>query len=109
MIPNDHRYLVGEGEEVLKRKVKAKFDTPEDFPNRVRQYLIRENALAAIDHPANPKAESAQQLSEEKRQRAVQALYSPLVKKTLDEIMEERPEINDGETISVIIPTKYKK
>lgn len=108
-IPKDHQYLVGEGEEVLKRKVKAKFDSPQDYPNRIRQFLIRENALAAVKQPANPKAPNATKLAEEKRQRAIQALYTPLVRRTLDKIMKERPEIRDEDEVEVVIPTRFKK
>ena len=109
LVPKDHQYLINEGEEALKRKVKAKFDNPTDYPNRVRAYLIRQNALAAAPVVANPAAKSATALSEEKRKFALRKLFSPHVNKTLDEIMQERTELSNGEEIHVIIPTKLKK
>ena len=109
LIPTDHQYLVGEGEQELKRKVKAKFTDSDDYSNRLRRFLIRENALGKGVVPANPEAPSAIQLSEAKRRLAVKALTAPFVKKSLDEIMEERPELADGEELKVIVPAKYKK
>lgn len=107
-IPADHKYLVNEGVEVLKRRVKAKFDDPNDTPNRVREFLIRENALSIAPDVANRNVPTMEQLSEEKRQLAMRALVHPLTKKTLDEIIRERPELDDGEEIKIVIPTKYK-
>ncbi|XP_071580564.1 uncharacterized protein [Temnothorax nylanderi] len=109
LVPKDHQYLINEGTETLKRRVKAKFDDPTDYPNRVRAFLIRENALSSAPVVANPTAPSARELSVEKNLLAIQAVCSPRNMKTLDEIMRERPEMRDGEEIHVIIPTKYKK
>lgn len=109
LVPKDHQYLINEGTEVLKRKVKAKFDDPADHPNRVRAFLIRENALSVASSNANPATATAPQLSEEKRLLALQVLSSQPVKKSLDEIMREKPEMQDGEEIRVLVPTKYKK
>ncbi|KAK0072006.1 hypothetical protein PV325_012036, partial [Microctonus aethiopoides] len=107
-IPADHRYLVNEGTEILKRRVKAKFDDPNDVPNRVRKFLIRENALSIAPVVVNRNVSTMGQLSEEKRQLALRALTHPLVDKTLDEIMRERPELGDGAEIKVLVPTKYQ-
>ena len=89
--------------------MKAIFTDSDDYPNRLRRFLIRENALGKGVVPANPEAPSAIQLSEAKRRLAVKALTAPFVKKSLDEIMEERPELADGEELKVIVPAKYKK
>ncbi|KAK0072508.1 hypothetical protein PV326_014396 [Microctonus aethiopoides] len=107
-IPADHRYLVNEGSEILKRRVKAKFDDPKDTPNRVREFLIRENALSIAPRVASRDVQSMEQLSEEKRQLALQALMHPLTNKTLDEVMKERPELDDGEEVKILLPTKYQ-
>ncbi|KAK0169216.1 hypothetical protein PV328_012332, partial [Microctonus aethiopoides] len=109
MVPKDHRYLINPEEQILKRKVKAKFDDPTDNANRVRAFLIRENGLRDARSLANAHSKTALKLSEEKRQRAVKALEHPYVKKALDEIMNERPELSDGEEIKILVPTKYKK
>lgn len=108
MIPSDHRYLHDEAEKKLKREGRAKFTDPKDHPNKVRAFLIRENALLKAK-PANPEAQSAQELSENKRKLALKALLTPGANKTLDKIMEERPELYAGEEVTVLIPTKAKK
>ncbi|KAK0169319.1 hypothetical protein PV328_012207 [Microctonus aethiopoides] len=107
-VPEDHRYLINEGTEILRRRVKAKFDDPNDVPNRVRAFLIRENALSAAPAIAGRNVPSMNRLSEEKRRLAISALTHPLTNKTLDEIFEERPELDDGAEIKIIVPTKYK-
>ncbi|KAK0174975.1 hypothetical protein PV327_008761 [Microctonus hyperodae] len=107
-IPADHSYMVNEGKEMLKRRTKAKFHNPSDTPNRVREFLIRENALANAPEVASRHVPTAGQLSEKKRQLAIRALEHPLSKKTLDEIMKERPELDNGEEIKIVVPTKYK-
>lgn len=107
--PSEHRYLTGEGEGKLKRKVKGKFDDPKDYPNRVRRFLIRANVLYAVTRSVNPEAKIVIQLSEEKRKLAVKYLYSSFVEKSLEELIKEWPELVGGEEIEVIIPTKYKK
>ncbi|XP_071568752.1 uncharacterized protein [Temnothorax nylanderi] len=109
LIPKDHQYLVNEGTETLKRRVKAKFDDPTDYPNRVRAFLIRENALFSAPVVANSAAPSAKELSVEKNLLAIQAVCAPRNRKALDEIMRERPEMRDGEEVHVLVPTKYKK
>lgn len=58
---------------------------------------------------ANPDIPTPTQLSEEKRRLAVQALQSPIVKKHLDDIARERPELKDNEGYKVLLPTKFKK
>ncbi|XP_071575279.1 uncharacterized protein [Temnothorax nylanderi] len=109
LVPKDHRHLINEGAEVLKRKVKAKFDDPTDHPNRVRAFLIRENALLSAPFVANRTEPTARELSVERNLLAIQAICSPRNEKSLDEIMRERPEMRDGEEIRVVVPTKYKK
>ena len=89
--------------------MKAKFSDTDDYPNRLRRFLTRENALGKEAVPENSVAPSAIQLSEAKRRLAVKALTTPLVRKSLDEIMEERPELADGEELKVIIPANYKR
>lgn len=107
-IPVDHRYLVNEGTEILEQRVKARFDDPDDTPNRVREFLKRENALSVPPVAANRSIPTKDQLSEEKRELALRALTHPLTNKTLDDIIKERPELDDGAEIKIIIPTKYK-
>ncbi|KAK0168194.1 hypothetical protein PV327_002019 [Microctonus hyperodae] len=109
MVPKDHRYLINPEEQVLRRRVKAKFDDPTDNANLIRAFLIRENGLKEAASLTNAHSKTALKLSEEKRQRAVKALLHPYVKKALDEILSERPELSAGEEIKIIVPTKYKK
>lgn len=87
----------------------ADFSKRKDCANRIRNFLIRENALGAVRKLANPAAKTAIKLSEEKRSLALRALQKPFANKTLDEIMKERPELSDGEEIKIIIPSKYKQ
>ncbi|KAK2578374.1 hypothetical protein KPH14_000837 [Odynerus spinipes] len=108
-IPVDHRVMVEQTDSYLKRKFKVKFDDPSNEANKIRQFLIRENALATAEFLANPAAKTAIQMSEEKRQQAVCTLYTPLAHKTLDEVMKERPELSDEQGVSVVVPSKYKK
>ncbi|XP_063982113.1 uncharacterized protein LOC135165093 [Diachasmimorpha longicaudata] len=113
LIPPEHRVMVGEEskeiESMLKRKIKYKFNNPHDAPNKLRRFLIRENALVGAPTLANPKLPKPIDLSEEKRRLAVQALQAPVALHHLDEIMKERPELKDGEGYTVLIPAKYKK
>ena len=109
MVPIDHRYMISGGKQELKRKFEAKFDDPDDYPTRLRRFLVRENALQAKDIKANPEAESAIQLSETKMRLAVKALCLPLIDKSFDEIMREEPKLDDGQGTKVTMRTKYKK
>ena len=59
--------------------------------------------------PAKPEAPNAIQLSEIKTKLVVKALTASFVDKSFDEIMEERPELNKGQEIKIILPAKYKK
>ncbi|XP_051159159.1 uncharacterized protein LOC127286449 [Leptopilina boulardi] len=109
-IPSDHKYLINEHtEEQLRRKIKANFANQNDYVNRVRAFLIRENALSLIEKPANNMTPSKKDLSEEKRRQAVQSLTTEFADQSLDEVMALRPELSDGEEYKVIVPTKYKK
>ena len=63
--------------------MKAKFTESEDYPIRLRRFLIRENALGKGVVPANPEAPSAIQLLEAKRRLAVKDLIAPFVKKSI--------------------------
>ncbi|KAK0159869.1 hypothetical protein PV327_010935 [Microctonus hyperodae] len=108
-VPADHRYLINEGVEVLKRKVKAKFTNPNDTPNRLRKFLIRENALSVAPAIAGRNIPTIKMLNEEKRQLALRALVQPQMKESLDEIIRKRPELDDGAEVKVILPTKYKQ
>lgn len=110
LIPIEHRALVGENTNVLSRRIKAKFNQHNDGPSQLRKCLIRENALRE-SLPDNPNsAQIVNTLSEEKRQRAVQALLSPYADKSLDVIMAERPELQSPEEeIKIIVPTVFKK
>ncbi|XP_043276050.1 uncharacterized protein [Venturia canescens] len=107
-IPEDHRYIVNEAKGTLKRHM-VRFSDPGDTANQIRSFLIREKALVGAKKLANPAAATAEELSKTKRLLAIQALQKPFVMKSLDEIMEERPELSDGEEIKVIIPSKYKQ
>lgn len=109
LVPKDHRYLINEGEEELRRKVKANFADPRDAPNRVRKLLIRENALAAATTLANKDLPTTTDLAEEKRALAIRTLTLPRVRKTLDVLMEERPELRGKDPVTVIVPTKYQR
>lgn len=108
LIPKDHRYLVDNTVDDLKRRIKAKFNDKDDLPIRIRKFLIRENALMSVDKSAKINVSSPLQLSEEKRQRAVKALLEPQTKETMDEVMRKRPELRGDEEIRVIVPTKFK-
>lgn len=109
MIPADHRYLVNGGENVLNKRTKVKFNNPNDRPNEIRAFHIRENALKAAV-PRNPTVKQMLgALSEENRRLAVKAIQTPVVNKTLDQIFEERPELASGETIKIVTATIYKK
>ncbi|KAK0158027.1 hypothetical protein PV327_011262, partial [Microctonus hyperodae] len=91
MVPKDHRYLINsEGQAA----------------SYTREWIERRSERASL---ANAYSKSALKLSEEKRQRAVKALQHLYGKKALDEILNERPELSDGEEIKIIVPTKHKK
>ncbi|KAK0174294.1 hypothetical protein PV327_010997 [Microctonus hyperodae] len=106
--PVDHGYLVNEGTETLKRCVKAKFNYLNDAANRAREFLIRENALTFAPVVQSREVPTIRQLTEEKLQLALNALVHLLTKKTMDEIMKERPELDDGTEIKTLEPTKSK-
>ncbi|KAK2577717.1 hypothetical protein KPH14_012842 [Odynerus spinipes] len=109
MVPRDHLALVGFDEGYLKRKFRVKFDDPRDRANRVRQFLIRENALEAEENIDNPAAKYAKEVSREKRLQALKALQSPAAGRALDEVLRERPELNEGQEVKIVIPSIYKK
>uniref|UniRef100_A0A6V7HK86 Uncharacterized protein n=1 Tax=Bracon brevicornis TaxID=1563983 RepID=A0A6V7HK86_9HYME len=109
LIPEDHRYLVNEGPKLLRKIVKDKFKDPHDPVNRARAFLLRDNALARIEQPTNPHAATMKKLREEERERYIRALLTPFADKTMEEIVEERPELRDGEEYTVIYPSTYKK
>uniref|UniRef100_A0A6V7LX04 Uncharacterized protein n=1 Tax=Bracon brevicornis TaxID=1563983 RepID=A0A6V7LX04_9HYME len=114
MIYEDHRIPIGDSEySMLKKRITMKFDNQADFPNKLRRFLIRENALIDADTFASPHVVRQlgvlNQLTEGKRDRAVQALVAPIQHHHLDDLMAERPELDDGKEITIIVPTKYKK
>lgn len=107
-VPEDHQYLVC-GASQLKRQIEAKFDDSQDYPNRIRGFLIRENALSTMEKFANPKEKTAKQLSEKKRARAIKVLLTPMTSSDVEQIMEERPELQDGTEVKILTPSVYKK
>lgn len=91
-IPLDHRYLVNEHEfGELRRTFKANFSNKNDYPNRVRSFLIRETSLSATDRPANRTEPFKNKLSEEKRLLSDRSLTTRFADLTLDEVMALRP------------------
>ncbi|KAK2577046.1 hypothetical protein KPH14_000897 [Odynerus spinipes] len=77
--------------------------------NRVQQFLIRENALEAVEDIDNPAAKYAIQISQEKWLQALKAPQSPATGRTLGEVLREQPELNEGQEVKIIIPSIYKK
>ncbi|XP_051154488.1 uncharacterized protein LOC127277428 isoform X2 [Leptopilina boulardi] len=108
MVPRDHQFLIGGEAERLKRKVKAKFDNPRDEPNKVRKFLLRENVFRQVKEFKNLESKTAYQMSEEKRQRAIEALLASISTDSIEEVMRKRPELSDGQELKIIVPTKFK-
>lgn len=75
----------------------------------MRRSVIRENTLKADAIMANPVAQRAIQLSETNRRLVVKDLTPPIIKKSVDEIMKERLELDDREVNKIIVPAKYMK
>ncbi len=71
---------------MLKKAIKIKFDDPTDTLNKLRRFLITEYALSTAPVIANRSIPTPLQLSEEKRQLAIKALQTPVVRKHLDDI-----------------------
>lgn len=70
------------------------------------QDIPSENALQADTTLVNTDAGSDIQLSEENRKLAVEDMYSQLVENSPDELMRQRPQLEDGQEIQVIILKK---
>lgn len=109
MIPEDHQIMVGEAESAIKRRFKIKFDNPTDAANKIRHFLIRENALLSAPRIANPEIPTASQLSRDKRERALAALEAPVTHKHLDEIARDFPELRDDQGYTVLVTKPLKK